>query len=291
MSAPTKSHRKVAAAPAPVAAPVAAEIVKNKKPKKAPVVVAPQPPPVVESEPDSENEFVDGEEVVAAYHECIPPPNANIPVKKRRTKPNNTFKAVGIKRPSLYGAFMKWYFNSLPKGSRKNISDAYDAYKLIRDDPKKMAPHIAEYNRLLRIYSNEYESQKQSAIDRGDYVVKIVRPVSAYMLFSTSPEIREQAKIRNMSAAEIAKYCGTVWQQMDDAEKEPYNRQALADKAAYELTEDAMSKKKKKAPVAAAAPAAAPAPIAAAPAPSFAPSYDDEHTDSSENLDDEDDSE
>ena len=150
--------------------------------------------------------------------------------RKPRTKNNNVFKAVGIKRPTLYTVFMKQYFASLPAGAEKSLTAVSKAYAEIKDDVKKMAPYVKEFEALKTAYKNEFENQKQSAIDRGDFTEKVKRPMSAYMLFATSPTIREYAKKKGMSITETAKYCGSKWKEMSEVEKLPYNKLALTAK-------------------------------------------------------------
>jgi hypothetical protein len=177
-------------------------------------------------------------------------------VRKTRTTHNNTFKAVGIKRPSPYTVFMKHYFESLPKGAEKSITQAAKEYKKIKDDPKKMAPYMEEYEHLASEYKNEYNSQKQAAIDRGDFVVveRVKKPVSAYILFSMSDEVRNHAKKNGLSITETAKYCGALWKTMSEEEKEPFNSRALVNKEAAAVNATVANKKEINAKKAAATP-------------------------------------
>ncbi|KAK4186475.1 hypothetical protein QBC35DRAFT_453272 [Podospora australis] len=57
------------------------------------------------------------------------------------------------------------------------------------------------------------------------------RPPSAYVLFSN--RMREELKGRNLSFTEIAKLVGENWQNLNAAEKEPYELQAQAIKEKY----------------------------------------------------------
>lgn len=175
-----------------------------------------------DSEADSESE-PDAEAEVKTETKVKKP-------RKPRTKNNNVFKAVGIKRPTLYTVFMKQYFASLPAGAEKSLTAVSKAYAEIKDDTKKMAPYVKEFEALKTAYKNEFENQKQSAIDRGDFSEKVKRPMSAYMLFATSPTVREYAKKKGISITETAKYCGSKWKEMSEAEKLPYNKLALAAK-------------------------------------------------------------
>ena len=154
-------------------------------------------------------------------------------VRKPRTARNNVFKPVGVKRPSLYTVFVKEYFAGLPKGADKSVSQAAKEYSKIKADDTKMAHYREVYAKLLQEYNNEYESQKQAAIDRGDFIEKKKRPMSAYMLFATSVEVRAHAKKHNLSVTDTAKYSGAQWKSMSEAEKDKYNKQAIANKEAF----------------------------------------------------------
>ncbi len=158
-------------------------------------------------------------------------------VRKPRVARNNIFKPVGVKRPSLYTVFVKEYFTSLPNGADKSVSQAAKEYSKIKDDDAKMAKYRETYARLLQEYNNEYESQKQAAIDRGDFAEKKKRPMSAYMLFATSAEVRAHAKKHSLSVTDTARYSGAQWKAMSDSEKDKYNKLAIANKEAFAAAE------------------------------------------------------
>jgi hypothetical protein len=158
----------------------------------------------------------------------------NKKVRKPRTERNNVFKPVGVKRPSLYTVFVKEYFASLHEGVDKSVSQAAKEYSKIKDDSKKMAKYREIYDALLQKYNNEYESQKQAAIDRGDFVEKKKRPMSAYMLFATSAEVRAHAKKHSLSVTDTARYSGAQWKAMSEVEKDKYNKLAMANKEAFD---------------------------------------------------------
>lgn len=219
-----------------VKAPKVEEPKKDKKPKK---------PVVTDTESDNEPDVVldnkpsaDGEKKK---------------VRKPRTERNNVFKPVGVKRPTLYTVFVKEYFAALPEGADKSVSQAAKEYSKIKDDAKKMAKYRTIYDAQLKKYNNEYESQKQAAIDRGDFVEKKKRPMSAYMLFATSAEVRAHAKKHNLSVTDTAKYSGAQWKAMSDAEKEKYNKMAMANKEAFDAEAAPKPAKKTKKPVVVAA--------------------------------------
>jgi hypothetical protein len=119
-----------------------------------------------------------------------------------------------------------------------------------------MAPYMEEYEHLASEYKNEYNSQKQAAIDRGDFVVveRVKKPVSAYILFSMSDEVRNHAKKNGLSITETAKYCGALWKTMSEEEKEPFNSRALANKEAAAVNATVANKKEINAKKAAATP-------------------------------------
>jgi hypothetical protein len=199
----------------------------DKKPKK---------PITTDTESDNEPDVVLAEKPVKPAKPAKPakdeqPEAEKEKARKPRTSRNNIFKPVGVKRPSLYTVFVKEYFAGLPKGTDKSVSQAAKEYSKIKDDDAKMAHYREVFAKLLQEYNNEYESQKQAAIDRGDFIEKKKRPMSAYMLFATSVEVRAHAKKHNLSVTDTAKYSGAQWKSMSEAEKDKYKQMVLANAA------------------------------------------------------------
>lgn len=207
--------------------------VKKSKEVKEPKKEVKKPKKPVTTDTESENE---PDVVLADKPEKVEVEKKK--VRKPRTARNNVFKPVGVKRPSLYTVFVKEYFAGLTKGADKSVSQAAKEYSKIKDDDKKMAHYREVYAKLLQEYNNEYESQKQAAIDRGDFIEKKKRPMSAYMLFATSAEVRAHAKKHNLSVTDTAKYSGVQWKSMGEAEKDKYNKLAMANKEAFAATEE-----------------------------------------------------
>ncbi|KAJ2723341.1 Non-histone chromosomal protein 6 [Coemansia sp. Benny D115] len=60
------------------------------------------------------------------------------------------------------------------------------------------------------------------------------RALSAYMFFSQAKRQSVKDSNADVSFGQIGKILGTMWAQMDDVDKEPYQKQAEKDKLRYE---------------------------------------------------------
>ena len=85
------------------------------------------------------------------------------------------------------------------------------------------------------------KKQKKTQKEKGPK-----RPLPAFFYFAN--ERRKSIRIQQpeLKVTEIAKNIGLEWNKLSDAEKEPYNKLALDDRARYESEKISLLKDKKK---------------------------------------------
>ena len=99
-------------------------------------------------------------------------------------------------------------------------------------------------------YETEFTTARQKAIDSGEYTPNplegIKKARTSYLCFSTDSSIRKKHSKQASDNKELMKILGSVWGEMDEQERKPYQDLADQDKERYEKEKKTALKKQEK---------------------------------------------